>query len=103
MDAPSTTPSSSNNTTEKIYNDLNACLKVCRDQYRGSLSRSPAPKEERTDRIQSNHGKIQFPEKLHGALEYADKNGKNKIISWMPSRDGFKIHDKKTFIKETMR
>jgi len=55
---------------------------------------------------QSNHqqptSSIPFPWKLHRILDDAHKEGFNDIISWVPSNNGFKVHNAKVFDEYVM-
>jgi hypothetical protein len=45
---------------------------------------------------------IQFPWKLHILLEEAKSNGTSGIISWLPTGNAFKVHDKIKFAELVM-
>jgi hypothetical protein len=45
---------------------------------------------------------FKFPFKLHHLLNEADRCGFDRIISWIPTGDGFRVHDPKTFAKLIM-
>jgi hypothetical protein len=45
---------------------------------------------------------VQFPWKLHILLDEAESNGNSGIISWLPTGNAFKVHDKKKFAELVM-
>mmetsp|Transcript_24440 Transcript_24440/g.43354 ORF Transcript_24440/g.43354 Transcript_24440/m.43354 type:complete len:452 (-) Transcript_24440:609-1964(-) len=45
---------------------------------------------------------LQFPWKLHEMLNYAEMNGKDDVISWLPGGKGFRVHKKEEFCEEVM-
>lgn len=44
----------------------------------------------------------QFPWKLHEMLEKAELEGKEAIVSWMPSGRAFRVHQPEVFVKDIM-
>jgi hypothetical protein len=45
---------------------------------------------------------IPFPRKLHAMLERSDQEGFDHIVSWLPSGNGFKVHDSKAFVETVL-
>eukprot|EP00934_Nitzschia_sp_Nitz4_P000678 Nitzschia sp. Nitz4//scaffold149_size55946//32377//33174//NITZ4_006597-RA/size55946-processed-gene-0.30-mRNA-1//-1//CDS//3329536818//678//frame0 len=47
-------------------------------------------------------GNLQFPWKLHVLLDEAEQEKFQDIVSWLPSGDAFKVHDKERFSDEVL-
>jgi hypothetical protein len=65
-----------------------------------STSTATAPTTSTTTTGEQNVFK--FPFKLHHLLNEADRCGFDRTISWIPTGDGFRVHDPKTFAKLIM-
>ena len=51
----------------------------------------------------ATHGSsLKFPFKLHHILSEAERCGFTHIISWIPTGDGFRVHDAKAFTATIM-
>lgn len=48
------------------------------------------------------HNDVPFPWKLHHILEYTETSGLNGIVSWTPTRTGFKVHNPDAFDQHIM-
>jgi hypothetical protein len=46
---------------------------------------------------------VLFPWKLHEMLEAADVNGFSIVVSWLPDRRSFKVHDRETCVSLIMQ
>ena len=49
-----------------------------------------------------NQQNIAFPWKLHHLLETVEREGCESIISWLPDRQSFKVHDQKAFVEQIL-
>jgi hypothetical protein len=53
--------------------------------------------DEDPEGLYMNLPNIPFPRKLHELLETVEREGCESIISWLPDRQSFKVHDQKAF------
>jgi hypothetical protein len=44
-----------------------------------------------------------FPFKLHELLSFAERNGLENVVSWLPGGKGFMIHDNQQFCEKVLK